>query len=200
MKLLQKTLMISAMSMACASSFAQSSSAGIDPTGEGVIHIDGTAVGSCTAPTIPVDLGAKDFSVAKNGATGVYEHLVDIAIVCTNPNQTWSILPQIISFSITGGSSHTLDLSLGANYNTVVDAEQLNFVSLTNPSVAPGTLFADAGTAVLIQGTGTQTVSGKLTLGADLNENATWDNGAVPTGTITARGSVSVDIPLQIMY
>lgn len=200
-----------------ASSFAQSAQSGVDPSGEGVVTFTGTMVGSCTAPTVNVNLANIDFHLAKNGATGVYEQPVDISVTCTNPNQTWAVAPHVASF--------TFDSGLNGSESVTA------YVSFSSPTSTPGTVWSDvSGLMNLVDpteldqavelrklvgayGTGTETFTSKLTFGKNLPAGAVANsrmnlafqqggtsNGGVPTGTIDGRGAFSVDIPLQIMY
>lgn len=209
MKKVNKSLMAIAMAVSCASSFAASSSAGIDPTGEGVIHINGTAVGSCAVQNLTVDLGDVDPYVMQNGATGVYEKNIDLNVVCTNPSQSWSILPHTAKFELTGGTTNWFGVNLPTQ--EAVQKERDSFASVSARSVVPGTFF-DASS--LMSGAGTSSVQAKIILGAslpDTNEEAfgkisdnanleLYQTMAAPMGTLQARGTVSVDLPLIIMY
>jgi hypothetical protein len=212
MKLLTKSLIAGAVALASVSSFATTSASGVDPQGAGIAHFSGTSVGSCTAPTTTVTLNNIDFYVAANDTSGVYKHPVDLSVVCTNPNQHWSIMNHLASFSMASGVN-------GAVAET-------GYVSLTGLTAAPGEVFG-AGVANMqdtdpvvaanaydgvyaASGQGSVTKTSKLTFGKTLPGGVTSDvlytvansipQGAVPTGTITGRGVFTVDVPLIIVY
>lgn len=205
MKKIHKSIMVSAMTLACVSSLAQSSGSGVDPSGEGVINLSFTSIGSCTAPTMTVDLGSIDFHTAKNGATGVYEQNIELNVVCSNPNQHWGIANHTASF----------EFNSGVNGQSTEPA----FVSVTGRILTPGTTFkndpifaTDVASFWMIGGGATTSALAKLTFGKSLpdgtiaNERliatdpASHVGGGVPMGTIDGRGAFTVDIPLEILY
>jgi hypothetical protein len=215
MKFFKKSIIATVVAVTSMSSFAVSSQAGLDSAGNGVVHINGTAVGSCTAPTFSVNLDNIDFHNAKNGPTGVYQMPVNVSVTCSNPNQSWRIAPYVRAFSFDSG----------VNGQT----PESGYVSFSAPNVLPGDDWNDnsdwdpqlTGTAletflnrhVGAWGTGSSTYTSKLTFGKELNMapadmtlydaydiNRVTVPGGVPTGTIDGRGSFNVDIPLQIVY
>jgi hypothetical protein len=223
MKNLKNLSLMAILMTASVASFAVSSQAGLDLGGNGVVSVSGIAVGSCFAPTIPLELGEVDFYTQANAPTGSYQQNIDIPITCTNPNQNWSILPQTVPITVNGGSVRQMSAAGGeeAYYD---DKPSKNYVSLTSVNLVPGAKFSDNRTAAVINGLGNQTVTAKIvighnvavdpalipafwasadyywgTIGSDGGTGPTFD-GAVPTGTIQNRGEVFVDIPLQILY
>lgn len=213
MKKITKLIMAMALGGAVSASFAQSASSGIDPVGQGTLTINATIVGSCSAPTVSVNLGSIDFHVAKNGATGVYEHPVDLAVTCSNPNQHWNIFSNVRSFElasgVTGGTPETAYVSVSSNaavpgnpFNTDADPSAFGLTGAFDDLTPTEQQFIfDQG---FMAGVGNQTITSKLTFGKALASGLVADQfpmqGGVPTGTIDGRGAFAVDIPLMILY
>lgn len=177
MKTIQKKILTMALIAASSTSFAQSSSYGVTDTQSfGSVEFTGRSVGSCTAPTVNVSLGNIDFHTAKNGVTGVYEHQVDLAVTCTNPNQTWLIGSYVASFNFASGVNGGVSESA--------------FVSINGVSAVPGAVFDMAGATsqwgsqaynenydILTagRGMGTATVQAKLVFGKSMPDNTVYD-------------------------
>jgi hypothetical protein len=204
MKLLNKSLVGLAVLTTCLSSFAVSSQAGLDTPGNGVVSITGTATGSCASQTQDVHLGEIDAFTQANGATGVLERDVTLSVVCTNPGQNWSILPNTVSFILSDGHMYTADPVYQSNPSLI---NNTFYVSLSPRTTVPGTIFS---TSDLMSGVGTGTTLAKLTFGLSVQEisgnigaNQAPENYtlmATPTGTITNRGVFNVTIPMVILY
>lgn len=211
MKILNKNIIAAAMALTCVSSFAQSSSAGIDPTGEGVIHITGTAVGSCTAPTLNIDMGSIDMHTSINGTLGTYEKALVLPVTCSNPNQNWTILPAVRAFNIEGGViGGNIAFQNGQPYDVITE----NYVAIVATTSVAGTVMSMSDA---MSGVGSQSVNAKAIFGKNIpvdtsgfssgeslvGDPVAWftaQNLGIPMGTIDNRGTFSVDVPLIIMY